>query len=383
MKSTSSLAAIFLRFFRLGCTAFGGPAMIPYIREAAVEREKWLTEDSFKLGMAAVQSMPGATAMQMAAYVGYRAGGLGGALAGYVGFGLPAFGLMLFLSWIYFTSRNAPAVLSLFAGLKVVVVALILNAALDLSRRYLTTLLDRLLALLAGVWLGLRGDPLLALVTICLLSVFLFRDLHAPGPESGQSPRPSFRDAGVILLAALAGLVLVWLAFPGLLDMALMMIKIDFFAFGGGYVSLPLMLHEVVQARGLMAETTFMDGIALGQVTPGPIVMSAAFVGYAVSGFTGALVSTLAVFSPSFFILVLCVPFLDRLARSTLAQRILRGSLATLAGLMAAMGGRFALSLSWGPAELAVGFCALAALRLGLDILWVVLFCAVLSILLF
>lgn len=357
--------------------------MIPYIREAAVVREKWLDENSFKLGMAAVQTIPGATAMQMAAYVGYRARGLGGALAGYAGFGLPAYCLMLFLSWLYFTSRETPVALSLFAGLKVVVVVLIINAALNFSRRYLVTLLDKFLALLAGVWLGLKGSPILALAFVCLLSIFLFRDMRPQAAPAGRAVQYSFRPACVTLLAALAGLALVRVFCPSLMDMALMMIKIDFFAFGGGYVSLPLMLHEVVQVRGLMTSATFMDGIALGQVTPGPIVMSAAFVGYAVSGFSGSLVATLAVFAPSFFILVAGVPFLDRLAGSAFAQRILHGSLVTLVGLMAAMGGRFALSLSWGLAELALGAGALIALRLGVDILWVVSGCLLFSPFLF
>ena len=94
------------------------------------------------------------------------------------------------------------------------------------------------------------------------------------------------------------------------------MMKIDLFAFGGGFTSLPLMLHEVVELRGWIDEKTFMNGIALGQVTPGPIVITATFVGYLLYGFWGSVVATLSIFTPSFLMLVIINPFFDRLKAS-------------------------------------------------------------------
>src|SRR3989304_3218296 len=121
-------AAIFGSFLALGITAFGGPAMIAHIREMSVKRNKWLTEETFKDGVVICQSLPGATAMQMAAYVGQRAGGGGGAIGAYGGFGLPAFLLMLGLAVFYSGSRELPQVVSLFQGLQVMVVAILANA---------------------------------------------------------------------------------------------------------------------------------------------------------------------------------------------------------------------------------------------------------------
>src|SRR4030066_1695277 len=105
-KTSPSASRLFLSFLRLGLTAFGGPAMISYIRELSVKRNNWLDDETFKDGVALTQSIPGATAMQMAAYAGLKSRGVGGALLSYIGFGLPAFVLMLILSALYGKSRN-------------------------------------------------------------------------------------------------------------------------------------------------------------------------------------------------------------------------------------------------------------------------------------
>jgi len=129
-----SAAAIFGSFLRLGITAFGGPAMIAHIKEMSVKRKKWLTEETFKDGVVICQSVPGATAMQMAAYVGLRVRGVRGAIASYAGFGLPAFLLMLALAVFYSGSRELPLVVSLFRGLQVMVVAILANATFLFGR---------------------------------------------------------------------------------------------------------------------------------------------------------------------------------------------------------------------------------------------------------
>jgi len=373
-----SLPRIFFRFLRLGLTAFGGPAMVPFIRAMAVEREAWLSEASFKLGMGVCQIIPGATAMQVAAYVGLRARGGPGALAAYTGFGLPAFLLMAALSALYFATHRIPAVDAAFAGLQLVVIALILHAAINFARLYLDSLASRLLACLAGVWLGLGGNPILALVLACALAAVLFRNEPAAPAPSASEPVPpapgrpllsalTFLTGLVLLLGLLAALA------PPLFRLGLLMVKIDCFAYGGGYVSVPLMLHEVVEVRGWLTSAQFMDGIALGQVTPGPIVMTGAFVGYAVAGLAGAAVATVTVFAPSLILLCAATPFADRLVASPLARRVLRGSLISLVGLMAAVAARFLLAVHWGPAETALALAAFLALRLGADVLWVVL----------
>jgi chromate transporter len=129
----------------------------------------------------------------------------------------------------------------------------------------------------------------------------------------------------------------------------------------------------VVEVRGWLTESMFMDGIALGQVTPGPIVMTGAFVGYAVSGLLGALIAAVTVFSPSLIVLCAAIPFADRLVRSPIARRVLRGSLISLVGLMAAVAVRFGLSVQWTVPQAVLALAAFICLRKKVDILWVVL----------
>lgn len=380
--ASPTISGIFTAFLRLGCTAFGGPAMIPYIRRMAVDRRKWLTEDAFRVGMSLSQAIPGATAMQVAAYVGLRARGVLGGLAAYAGFGLPAFAMILALSYAYAHYRHLEPVLSALAGLKVVVVALVAHASLSFARKYLETWTDKFLALAAGIWLGLGLNPIPAIVGAALLAIRIFPGISA-NKAAHADPLPSRMTWIHLSLVALIFLCfLVWLLPLNmfLFQLATLMIRVDLFAFGGGYVSLPLMLHEVVEARHMMTATQFMDGIALGQVTPGPIVMSAAFVGYFMANWFGALVATLAVFAPSFFLLAGLAPVVDKLLASNLFSRALHGSLVTLVGLMAAVTGRFMIAVQWNVPALGLFAMAFTALRLGVDILWVVLICGAASL---
>ena len=151
---------LFLSFLRLGLTAFGGPAMVAYIGEMAVDRKHWLSRQSFKEGVTVAQSIPGATAMQVAAYVGLRTRGPSGAAAAYVGFGLPAFLLMLLLSVVYAFTHTSPASLSVFRGLQVIVVAIVARAAFSFGQTTVKTWRDVAIALAAGAFLVWGGNPL-------------------------------------------------------------------------------------------------------------------------------------------------------------------------------------------------------------------------------
>jgi len=368
---------LFLAFLRLGLTAFGGPAMVAYVRDLAVKRNRWLSDEIFEDGAALCQSIPGATAMQTAAYVGLRAGGPLGALAAFVGFGLPAFALMVGLSAAYQAGRDLQPVLAAFHGLRVIVIAIVANAALNFGRSSIRNGRDAILAAGAAVFLVLHGSPILAIVASAGLSVLLYQGVDLPtrtsiasSPESG---RRTLAFAGTLALLFAAGLVVLYALERPLFDLATLMLKVDIFAFGGGFASVPLMLHEVVGVRHWLDSRTFMDGIALGQVTPGPIVITATFVGYQVAGVLGALVGTIGIFTPSFLMVLVTVPYFDRLQHSVSFRRALRGVLASFVGLLVAVAIHFGIAVPWSIPAVVLALAALAALRLKVDILWVVL----------
>ena len=381
-ESTSALR-IFLAFLRLGLTAFGGPAMVAYIRDLAVKRHGWLSDDAFRDGVALCQTIPGATAMQAAAFAGLRVGKGLGAAAAYVGFGLPSFVLMGILSALYSKTHQLSVAIALFAGLQVIVVALVANATLNFGRRSLRHWQDILLTLAAAGFLIAGGSPIIAIVASALLGLFLYikMDLRKPGPAHGAKAAgaASIRPALFILCGLAVGLVLLFFADRDLFDLSTLMLKVDLFAFGGGYASVPLMLHEVVGVRHWMNSQVFMDGIALGQVTPGPIVITATFVGYLLKGVPGAVVGTISVFTPSLIILLIIVPFFDRLQNNLLLLRALRGALISFVGLLLAVTIKFGLAAHWSALSVILAIAAFLALRLKVDILWVVLGGAILS----
>ncbi|MBI9111236.1 MAG: chromate efflux transporter [Maridesulfovibrio ferrireducens] len=372
---------MFITFLKLGLTAFGGPAMIPYIRKEVVDNKKWVSEEDFSAGTALAQLVPGATAMQVTAWAGLNTRGISGSFVAYLGFGLPAFVMICALSAAYISLDHIPAVESMFAGLKAVVTALIAHAAINFSIRYLSRNSAKVMALTVGCWLAFRGNPITILVIMCTLSALFFTDITGqPSKKHSQIKSglkgPLFLTAGFLLFLAV-----LFLTENKFFPLAFTMAKVDLFAFGGGYVSLPIMLHEVVNNYHWMTQSVFMDGIALGQITPGPVVMTSAFIGYMLDGVLGAAVATISVFAPSFIMINLVAPFYDRLRSSALLQRALYGSLISLVGLMAAMAGQFLLTVKPQAGDIVILVTAFVLLRRGTNIILVVPCCALLSLL--
>jgi len=164
--------------------------------------------------------------------------------------------------------------------------------------------------------------------------------------------------------------------------LAVLMSKIDLFAFGGGFASIPLMLHEVVDVRHWMDTRTFMHGIILGQITPGPIVITATFVGYILYGIPGGMVATLGVFLPSFLILVGIAPYFERVRSLPYFNKSIHGILCSFVGLLISVVGYFASNVQWDVSRLMLFAATFIALYLKVDILWVVLAGTVVSLLL-
>jgi chromate transporter len=175
---------------------------------------------------------------------------------------------------------------------------------------------------------------------------------------------------------------MLYLLNTNLFKLALLMLKTDLFAFGGGFSSLPLMLQQVVHVQKWMDSKTFMDGIALGQVTPGPIIITATFVGLLTNGLLGALVATIAIFTPSFILLVFAVPFFDRLKQSRFFTSASQGILASFVGLLMFVTIKFAVTLHWDLVRIILVSASTAALFRKVDILYVVLIGSVISLIL-
>jgi chromate transporter len=379
-----SLIMLFGSFLRMGITAFGGPAMITYIRKMAVVQKQWIDGESFQDGVALCQVIPGATVMQMAAYIGLKVRGVPGAMVSYIGFGLPAFFLMMALSVLYSITHALPAVVSVFSGLQAVIVAVVANAAVSFGK---TSLKNRKSVLVAGIAAGLfwfMANPMLIILLAALLGILLNSRQQANlRTEHEIKMSHTTRPLLLFLLGTVSGFVLLYFLRKDLFQLSVLMSKIDLIAFGGGFASVPLMFHEIVEVRSWMDGATFLNGIVLGQFTPGPIVITATFVGYLVYGFFGAIVATLSIFLPSFLILVGVAPYFDRLRASPWFARAIGGILCSFVGLLLTVTIRLALNVHWDLPHVGFAGAAFAALIFKLDILWVVIAGVVVSVLVF
>jgi chromate transporter len=356
--------------------------MIPYIGEMAVAKKSWISRQAFKEGVVIAQTIPGATAMQVAAYVGLRIRGVAGAGAAYLGFVLPAFFFMLILSVAYRATHTMPISKSVFLGLQVIVVAIVARATVTFGKTTLKGWQDALLGGAAACYLAYGGNPILGISVGAAVGMVLYRKrpVHeASDRHEGPALQSTTRSMVSVLAIALVGLMLLYFGNHQLWDLSLLMLRIDALAFGGGFASVPLMLHEVVNSRHWMNTQEFMDGIAMGQVTPGPIVITATFIGHQTAGVLGAIVATVSVFLPSFVILTLVVPHFDRLKRNPHFQYAMRGILASFIGLLLAVTYKFALAVAWEPLLIVFAGAAFVALMLKVEVPWVVGAGAILS----
>jgi chromate transporter len=245
---------------------------------------------------------------------------------------------------------------------------------------------DALVGLAAAAYLAFGGNPILAIAAGATVGLVLYWRTGSGGASESQETlalRSTTRPVLLMVLVALAGLTSLLLANRRLFDLSALMLRVDALAFGGGFASVPVMLHEVVGVRHWMSTRVFMDGIAMGQVTPGPIVITATFIGHQIAGAVGASLATVAVFFPSFVILALVVPHFDRMKANRHFQRAMRGILASFVGLLVAVTLRFALAVPWSPASVLLAWAAFGALMLKVDVPWVVVPGAIISAFIF
>jgi len=336
-----SLSLLFVRFLKLGATAYGGPAMIGQIKQSVVNEYGWIKEQEFLQGMALCQLIPGATNVQMVTYIGYRLRGIWGALASAIAFTLPAFIAIVVLSTIYFRMQTLWFIQALFKGLGAIVVAIILNACINLGWSILKDWQVILIAVLSFFGFFFRLNILLIFILAGVTALLLYpkqRKVETEPSSEGldQITKKSKETFFLGLLAVLicVGLLLCYLIDPLITYLSLTLLKIGALAFGGGFTMIPLIQYEVVDRFHWLSTKEFLDGIALGQVTPGPIMITATFIGYKLFGLLGALMATIGIFSPSFFILTLLIPYYDRLRGVEIVRTVERGILGSFIGML-------------------------------------------------
>ena len=327
---SGSLREVAWIFLRLGVIGFGGPAAhIALMEDAVVHRRKWVKRQHFLDALSVTNMVPGPNSSELAIHVGYLRAGVPGGLVSGICFILPAFLLMLALSWAYFEFGSVPQVVWLFYGVKPAIIAIIAATAYRLYKPAVTDRPQRVLASAALVVTVVA--PALA-VAVLIVAGLIGIAIYSKGPFK-------FPGAGVLAGAYAAAPMISEASLQTLLALAWVFLKAGALLFGGGFVIIPLIEHEVVSVYGWLSAQQFIDGVALGQATPGPIVITAAFVGYAAAGLAGAAVATAAIFLPAFVIVLAGTgPYLERIRGSETARAFLKGTNAAVIGTIVGAG---------------------------------------------
>jgi chromate transporter len=343
------LPALIGYFLRLGTLGFGGPiALCAAMHRDLVERRHWISERDYLDGLALAQLAPGPLAAQLAIYIGWLRGGWMGATAIGVAFVLPSFLMVLAIAAAYVRLGGLPWMQAAFYGIGAAVIAIVLRGAVKLAR--LTLARDRWLWPILGintivtavtqaeiVWLILAGGVVVAAA----------RDRHVNrtaalavaglklGATFGSTPAvpygvPSFSSAAVGSATADPA-TLFWF-----------FTKAGAFVFGSGLAIIPFLYGGVVEEHGWLTERQFVDAVAVAMITPGPVVITVAFIGFLVGGFTGATVAAAGVFVPCWLFVIVPAPHFARLSAEPRLKAFIDGVTAGAAG--AILGAVFVLA---------------------------------------
>lgn len=345
MVTADSAWSVFLVFLRLGLTSFGGPiAHLGYFREEFVARRRWLSERSYVDLVALCQFLPGPASSQVGIGLGLSRAGFSGAVAAWAGFTLPsAIILVLFAKGVSTWGSAFPS--GLLHGLKIVAIAVVAQAVWGMARNLCTDVprvtIAAFSACAALLWPNAMGQ---IGVIVCAAVVGLTLLKPAQGQAAESLPISISRKVGVISLVVffslLAGLPLLMEALPSqTLSMVHDFYRAGSLVFGGGHVVLPL-LQTATVPNGWVANDTFLAGYGVAQAVPGPLFTFAAFLGASMnvqpSGWVGASVCLIAIFAPSFLLVIGVLPFWEQLRHSFRTQAALSGVNAGVVGLLLA-----------------------------------------------
>jgi chromate transporter len=344
-------------FLRLGSSGFGGPiALVGYMRRDLVEQRGWYTDEEYQQGLAVAQTMPGPLAAQLAMWLGYlERGSLGAALVA-LPFVVPPFVIVTIVAIIYARYQGLPAVQDIFFGVGPAVIAIVAIAAVKLART--TNKRDPLLWTIAAI---LCAATVITGAEIAWLFIIagLFGAFHYGGGFS-RLPR-SIAAVTPFPIAVVKGLA--WIGSGGALGtMALFFAKAGAFTFGSGLAIVPFLHDGLVDTHHWLTERQFTDAVAMGLISPGPVVIMATFAGYLVHGLAGALVATAAVFLPVYLFVVLPGRFVRRFERHPRLQGFIKGATAAAAGAIAGAAIVIARQTLTGLVSILIALTALALL---------------------
>ena len=317
-------------FLTLGASGFGGPAaLIAQMERDLVEARRWISKEEFREAVAVCQSLPGPLAIQVGIFLSYLRAGFWGAWAGGSAFILPNFVIVATLGALYVRFGDLPFVRAIFYGVSPAVIALIVYSWYRLTKLGMEDTLQWAVAATCFlITVTLRAEVALLFLAAGILGIFYY---------GGIFRRPA---AGMLLLvmAAVPSVAAEGSAGPILRRLLLFFLKAGSLTFGSGLVIVPFLEKGLVQQTGWLNERTFLVAVAIGMLSPGPVVITATFVGYLVAGLWGSIVSTLGIFLPSFVLVLVAASALRRYRKNRYVQGFVKGAYAAAIGTILGAG---------------------------------------------
>ena len=405
-----SLREIARVFAKVGTIGFGGGVgMLALIRQEVVEKRRWVDDAQLSVAVAMGQMLPGPFVSNYAEYIGYELRGMRGMVVAVIALLAPCFILMCGLSFLYFRFGSVPLVTKLFAGVQPVVVGILAWATWSIGKANIRTWQAVIIGVIAAVALFLKADVLLVVVGCGVLGIVLSgawrkrtkSDARSEMAEARSEEGEQEKEEGksqkakakrqsdgkrkakgerrmafvpwmpVLLFAAVAGGPGVWQKVG---ELAYVFLKVGTVIFGGGFAAIPFLQHEVVEVHHWLSMREFIDGVALGQVTPGPVAITAAFIGYKVLGLWGALIAALGTFLPSSLMLWGLIHVYRRISSNVLVRGFLSGVMPAVTGMLLSATVFVGRSAITGPAQAVLAVLAFCLLLLvNVQPVWLIL----------
>ncbi|MBF2058111.1 MAG: chromate transporter [Cyanobacterium sp. T60_A2020_053] len=320
-----SLKEIAQVFLRLGITAFGGPAAhVAMMDDEIVQKRQWMTRERLLDLLGVTNLIPGPNSTELAISIGYDKGGWRGLIVAGSCFIFPAMAIVWILAFLYSQYRTVPQADGLLYGIKPVIIAIVIQALWKLGKKAVKNWLTGLGALSAviGYFMGIDEIVVLLAVGLGVMLIQLRSNFNANGLWLPLSPLVAQTVVGNSINS------------PSPLNVFLFFLKVGCFLYGSGYVLLAFLERALVTQNQWLTSQELLDAIAIGQFTPGPILTTATFIGYLLAGNMGAIMATLGIFLPSFILVLIINPWVDKLRQSPVTSALLDGVNAGSVGLM-------------------------------------------------
>jgi len=350
----ASLKYLFFTFLKIGATSWGGfMALISVVQKHVVEKDKKIENETLLEGISLASVLPGPIAFNVVTYVGFKLNGFRGALVSMVGILLPSFLLMLLLSFLYFEYGDIPSFNHFFAGVLPAVAAIIISVAFAMAKKNISDAPQIIVAIAAALIIAFIKMYAATLIVMLISGIAGYLIYYKPSGITQHEIKPinidkRSRKIGIIISTFIVVCILLIMVFPYVfphefeasarLQQKIMLAfsGMSLSLFGGGYVVIPAMQQLVVNSLNWLSNKEFTDAIAMGQVTPGPIFISATFIGYKVAGFWGALNATISIFLPPGLLMIVCARFFDQIRNSPVISAIFKGLRPAIIGMIAA-----------------------------------------------